>query len=102
MDGILFVFVGVMCLYVAVKTISSPDRNKVFNKRPIDVVDVKKYNYFCGALIIGFGVAADLTILAMSYTTGLISTLCTIGVIVEAVAVVYIYNKFEIRFLKKR
>ncbi len=102
MDGILFVFVGVMCLYVAVKTISSPERNKVFNKRPIDVVDVKKYNYFCGALIIGFGVAADLTILAMSYTTGLISTLCTLGVIVEALAVVYIYNKFELRFLKKR
>lgn len=102
MDGILFVFVGIMCLYVAIKTISSPERNKVFNKRPIDVVDVKKYNQFCGGLILGFGVVAELTIAVMIYTTGIVSTLCTIGVIVEALLVVYIYNKFELRFLKKR
>jgi len=102
MDGILFIFVGVMCLYVAIKTISSPERNKVFNKRPIDVVDVKKYNQFCGALIIGFGVAAEITIVAMTLTTGIVSTLCTVGIIVEAILVVYIYQKFELRFLKKR
>ena len=102
MDGILFIFIGVMCLYVAIKTISSPERNKVFNKRPIDVVDVKKYNQFCGALIIGFGVVAEITIVAMTLTTGIISALCTVGVIVEAMLVVYIYQKFELRFLKKR
>lgn len=102
MDGMLFIFVGVMCLYVAVKTISSPERNKVFNKRPIDVVDVKKYNQFCGILIIGFGTAAELTIVAMTLTTGIVSALCTLGIIVEAVLVVYIYQKFELRFLKKR
>lgn len=101
-DGILFVFVGVMCLYVGIKTISSSERNKVFNKRPIDVVDVKKYNLFCGGLIIGFGVVAEITIGAMIMTTGIVSTLCTLGVIVEAMLVVYIYNKFELRFLKKR
>lgn len=102
MDGILFIFIGVMCLYVAIKTISSPERNKVFNKRPIDVVDVKKYNQFCGILIIGFGAVAEVTIIAMTLTTGIVSALCTLGVIVEAVLVVYIYNKFELRFLKKR
>lgn len=102
MDGILFIFVGVMCLYVAIKTISSPERNKVFNKRPIDVVDVKKYNQFCGILIIGFGAAAELTIVAMTLTTGIVSALCTLGVIVEAILVVYIYQKCELRFLKKR
>lgn len=102
MDGVLFVFVGIMCLYVAIRTISSPERNKVFNKRPIDVVDVKKYNQFCGALIIGFGVAAEATIAVMMYTTGIFSTLCTIGIIAEALLVVYLYNKFELRFLKKR
>lgn len=102
MDGALIVFVGVMCLYVAIKTFSSPERNKVFNKRPIDVVDVKKYNQFCGALILGFGLVADLTIVAMSLTTGIISTLCFVGIVVEAILVVYIYNKFELRFLKKR
>lgn len=101
-DGILFVFVGVMCLYVAAKTFSSPERNTVFNKRPIDVVDVKKYNKFCGWLILGFGIAADLTILAMSFTTGIASALCTVGVIVEAMIVVAVYNKFELKFLKKR
>lgn len=102
MDGMLFIFVGVMCLYVAIKTISSPERNKVFNKRPIDVVDVKKYNQFCGFLIIGFGTAAELTIVAMTLTTGIVSALCTLGIVVEAVLVVYIYQKFELRFLKKR
>lgn len=102
MDGILFIFIGVMCLYVAIKTISSPERNKVFNKRPIDVVDVKKYNLFCGILIIGFGAAAEITIVAMTLTTGIVSALCTLGVIVEAILVVYIYSKFELKFLKKR
>ncbi len=102
MDGILFIFVGIMCLYVAVKTFSSPERNKVFNKRPIDVVDVKKYNQFCGVLILGFGLVAELTIVAMTLTTGIVSTLCTVGIIVEAILVVYIYQKFELRFLKKR
>lgn len=102
MDGILFIFVGIMCLYVAVKTFSSPERNKVFNKRPIDVVDVKKYNQFCGVLILGFGLVAELTIVAMTLTTGIVSTLCTVGIIVEAILVVYIYQKLELRFLKKR
>lgn len=102
LDGIIIVFIGIMCLYVSIKTISSPERNKVFNKRPIDVVDVKKYNLFCGGLILGFGVVAEITIAAMILTKGIVSTLCTVGVIVEAMLVVYIYNKFELKFLKKR
>lgn len=102
LDGILFVFVGVMCLYVAIKTFSATERNRVFNKRPIDVVDVKKYNQFCGGLILGFGVVAEITIVFMTMTSGIISSLCTIGVILEAMLVVFIYNKFELRFLKKR
>lgn len=102
LDGIIIVFVGIMCFYVAIKTFSSPERSKVFNKRPIDVVDVKKYNRFCGGLILGFGIVADITIVLMTLTTGIVSALCTAGVIVEAILVVYIYNKFELRFLKKR
>lgn len=102
MDGILFIFVGVMCLYVSIKTFSAPECNKVFTKRKIDVIDVKKYNQFCGGLILGFGVVAELTIVAMMFTTGIMSTFCTVGVIAEALLVVYIYNKFELRFLKKR
>lgn len=102
LDGIIIVSVGVMCFYMAIKTISSPERNKIFNKRPIDVVDVRKYNQFCGGLILGFGVAAEATIVAMTMTRGIVSTLCMVGVIVEAMLVVHIYNKFELRFLKKR
>lgn len=102
LDSIIIVFVGIMCLYVAIKTISSPERNKVFNKRPIDVVDVKKYNRFCGGLILGFGFAAEATIVAMTLTKGIVSTLCMVGVILEAILVTYIYGKFELRFLKKR
>ncbi len=101
-DGIIFAFVGIMCLYVAIKTFSSPERNKVFNKRPIDVVDVKKYNRFCGCLILGFGFVAEITILLMISTSGIVSVLCTAGVILEAMLVVFIYNKLELRFLKKR
>ena len=42
MDTILLVFVGVMCLWVGMKILCSEERNKVFNKRPIEVVDVSK------------------------------------------------------------
>lgn len=101
-DGLIIVFVGVMCLYVGIKTISSPERNTVFNKRHIDVVDVKKYNQFCGGLILGFGFAAEATIVAMTLTKGVVSVLCTVGVVIEAILVTYIYGKFELRFLKKR
>lgn len=102
MDMILFVFVGVMCLYVGVKILSSSERNKVFNKRPIEVVDVKKYNRYCGILVIGFGVAAEITMYFMVITTGFASMGLTLLLIAEACLVVLIYNKIEARLLKKR
>lgn len=102
MNMIMFVFIGVMCLYVGIKILSSEERNTVYNKRPIEVVDVKKYNQFCGWLTIGFGVVADLTIFLMGSLTGWLSLLCTVLLIVEAIAVVKIYVKVEFKMLKKR
>lgn len=102
MDSFLFIFTGIMCLYVSIKTISSPEPNKVFNKWPIEVIDVKKYNQFCGGLILGFGIAAEITIAVMIYSTGVVSVLCTLGIIAEAILVVFIYRKMEKKFVKKR
>lgn len=102
MNLILMTFIGVMCLYVGIKILSSEERNKVYNKRPIEVVDVKKYNQFCGWLTIGFGVAADLTILLLGDQSGWLNLLCTVLLVVEAIAVVKIYVKVEFKMLKKR
>lgn len=102
MDSFLFIFTGIMCLYVSIKTISSPEPNKVFNKWPMEVTDVKKYNQFCGGLILGFGIVAEITIAIMMFSTGIVSVLCTVGIILEALLVVYIYRKMEKKFLKKR
>lgn len=102
MNMILFAFIGIMCLYVGIRILCSEERNKVYNKRPIEVVDVKKYNQFCGWLTIGFGVVADLTLLLLGNRTDWLSILCSVLLIVEAVIVVKIYVKVEFKMLKKR
>lgn len=102
MDFIIFLFIAFMCINVAVKIFSCEDRNKVFNKRPIEVVDVKKYNKFCGSLVIVFGVAAEITLYIGSLLGGWMSLLCTLLLIGEAVLVMTVYNKVEIKMLKKR
>ena len=102
MDTILLLLVGVMCLWTGMKTLYSEERNTIFNKRPIEVVDVKKYNQFCGCLIIGFGVIADITIYFMCKTTGWISGIFSLILIAEALLVVVIYNRIERKMLKKR
>lgn len=104
MDTILFVFIGMMCLMMGVRVYCAEERTKVFNKRhlPIeDKEDIKKYNHFCGGLILGFGVVAEITAYFMVVTTGLVSTLCTLGIIVEAFVTVTIYSKYEQRLIKK-
>ena len=50
MDVIIMVFVDVMCAMAATKILKSKERNTIFNERPIEVEDVKKYNRFCGGL----------------------------------------------------
>ena len=99
---VLLVFVAILCLYVGMKVMSSEERNKVFNKRPIQVKDVKKYNHACGILVIAFGVVAEITIFFMISTTGWISTVLTLLLIVEAFIVVLIYNQIEKKMIKMR
>ena len=102
MDLIIFVFIAAMCANVAVKIFSSEERNTIFNERPIEVVDVKKYNKFCGSLVVIFGVAAEITLLVGSMFGGWISAVLTLALIGEAVLVMVIYNKAERKMLKKR
>ena len=102
MDVIIIVFVGAMCALAATKIFRSEERNKIFNERPIEVVDVKKYNRFCGYLVIGFGVVAEITIFIACAFGGIVTILCTIAIAVEAFAVMKIYSKNEIKMLKKR
>ena len=98
----LFAFVTIMCMYVGVKILCSEERNTFYNKRPNEVVDVKKYNRFCGLLTIGFGFVADLTILLMGSQILWLSILGTVLLLVEAFAVTKIYAKVEFKMLKKR
>ena len=99
---ILLVFVAVTCLYVGMKIISSEERNKVFNKLPIEVKDVKKYNTACGVLAIAFGVVADVTIYFMMNTTGWVSTVLTLSLVVEAILVMQVYRLIEKKMIKMR
>ena len=102
MDLIIFLFIAILCLNAAAKIFSSEERNTIFNKRPIEVVDVKKYNKFCGILVIAFCVAAEITLFAGKVFGGLVSVGCTLLLVGEAVLVMFIYNKIEAKMLKKR
>ena len=77
------------------------EQSKVFTRYPIRVTDVKKYNQFCGKLMIGFGVAAELTLFAMSSSNGWVSVSFTLLIFVEAFILMRIYRKGEKKFLKK-
>ena len=85
-----------------IKVINMEERNKIFTKYPIVVNDVKKYNRFCGLLIIGFGVAAEITMYFMVTTQGWVSLICTLMIIVEAVILLKIYSAGEKKFIQKR
>lgn len=102
MDLILFVFVGMMCILLGIKVFNAETPNKVFSKYPLRLTDVKKYNQLCGVIIIGFGIVAEITIYFMITTEGLISTLCTVGIIVEAVAAVALYRVVEKKLVQKK
>ena len=102
MAMILLVFVGVLCLYVGVRILGSEERNRVFNKRPIEVTDVKGYNRSCGILVLGFGVVAEITLYFMTSITTWVSSVLTLLLIAEAFGVVALYNRIERKYLKRR
>ena len=77
-------------------------RSKFKREGLFEVEDVKKYNRFCGGLVIGFGIVAEITIFIACAFGGIVTIICTIAIAVEAFIVMKIYNKNEIKMLKKR
>lgn len=102
MDTIIFLLIALLCVHAAAQIFNCEERNKVFNKRPLEVVDVKKYNKYCGILTLAFGGVAELTLFAAKMFGGWISLLSTVLLILEAVLVMVIYNKIERKLMKKR
>ena len=102
MDMIMYLFIALICFNVAAKIFNSEERNKVFNKRPIEVVDVKKYNKYCGTLVIVFCFAAEFTLFVGKIFGGWVNVVSPLFLIGEAVGVMFIYNRLEIKMLKKR
>lgn len=102
MAVILLIFIGFMCLSLGVRVYNSEERASIFTKYPIQVTDVKKYNHFCAALIIGFGLVAEVTMFFMITNEGLLSALFMVLIIAEAFIVMAIYRAGEKKFLQKR
>lgn len=102
MESMLFVFIGAMCLMLGVRVFWAEEQNKVFTKQMLQLNDVKQYNKLCGGLIIGFGVAADITIYYMVTSEGLLSTLFTLVIIVEAILTMVIYRFIEKKCVVKK
>ena len=101
METVVLVFVGVMCLMLGVRVYGAEEQNKIFTKYPVKVTDVKKYNKACGVLIIGFGVVAEITLFFMVCSEGIMSTVFTLAIILEAVLVMFLYRQIEKRLMKK-
>lgn len=102
MESMLFVFIGAMCLMLGVRVFCAEEPNKIFTKQKLQLADVKQYNHLCGALIIGFGVVADITIYFMVYSEGFLSTMFTLVVIVEAILTMVIYSFIEKKCVVKK
>ena len=102
MGIILFVVVGYLCISQGIKTYQMKDLNKVFSKYPIRVKDVKEYNQFCGKLMIGFGIVAEITLVAMLSTKGWVSVVIGLCIVLESVILMKIYRKREKDFIEKK
>ena len=100
---IITVFVAIVCIYTAAKIMSVDERTTVFNKKKIQVKDVKKYNKACAGLVLGFGVAAEIPLVVMGWFGAKIwlSVAMVVLLIVEAVVVTKIYAKIEKNLIKQ-
>ncbi len=101
LEIVLFVVVGFTCLTKGVKTYQMEEQNKVFSKYSLRVTDVKGYNQFCGKLMIGFGVAAIITLFFMTLLEGWIKIALVLMVIAEACVIMKIYRNGEKKFMQK-
>ena len=101
MDIILFVVVGGICFYQGYNAYTCEKQNHVFNKRNLPLKDVTEYNHFCGKLIYGFGVIAMITFALMSITSGWVSIIIGVLLLVECYVLLRIYTKNEIKFIRQ-
>ena len=99
MDVIIMVFVGAMCGITAIKIFQSEERNKIFNQRPIEVVAPALQAHHWPHRPLHH---LEITICLSGIFGGIVTILGTIAIVLEAFAVMKIYNKIEIKMLKKR
>ncbi len=103
MDTLLFWGVGVACFWMGLKTYYDETKPcKVFSKYPIGVTDVKGYNRFCAKLIVGFGIAAMLTMIITSMIPGIIGSIAILIMIPEGLLLMKIYRDGEKKYTRKR
>lgn len=103
MDTILFAFVGILCFYLGIKAYcEEKEVTKVFTKYPPRVTDVKKYNKFCGVLVIAFGIVADITLMGASMIEGWVGTIVGLLIIPEAIVLMIIYRKGEKKMMQQK
>ena len=96
--GQLLILFGVLCIGIGIWVYGSEKQNKIFSKYPIVVRDVREYNRFCGKLLIVFGIVAELTMLAMVFTRGIVSLVFVVILLAEAIVATRIYVKNEKKF----
>lgn len=103
MDTILFAFIAILCFYLGIKAYCEESEiTKVFTKYPPRITDVKKYNKFCGVLVIVFGLTADFTLIIASMFEGWVGTIVGLVIIPEAILLMVIYRKGEKKLMQKK
>jgi len=102
MDIIIYVFAVGLCFTQGYNAYTCEKQTKIFNKRDLPLKDVKEYNHFCGKLIYGFGFAAMITFgMMVISSSAIIAILGPILLIAEAVALIKIYSKNEIKYIRQ-
>ena len=101
MNTIIFTIVAIVCFSIGIKEYNSTEQSRIFTKYPIKVNDVKGYNQFCGKLIIGFGIAAMVTLSVMDIVGGIVGVIMMFLLIAEGVSLMKIYRKGEAKFRVK-
>lgn len=95
------IFITVLCVSLGVRVFHAPKQAMIFTKNSLRLKDVKKYNRWCGSLIIGFGLVADVIILIFTSLGDLWGSLLPLGIIVEAVLLMFLYSIVEKNMIKK-
>ena len=101
MEKLLMIFITALCVSLGIRVFQTPGQAMVFTRSMLPLKDVKKYNYWCGGLIIGFGIVADAIILLFLSLGELWSYFLPIGIIAEAVLLMFLYSRVEKSMIRK-